>query len=191
VGKDGTAAPESAALPVNDAAFFGVLTPDERAAVLDALLVGRPELQDDAEKVARRLLTSVDVEEIASDLSSELVHLELGDLAARAGRVPGRGYVHESEAAWELVSEVVEPFVADVRRRAGVGLLDAAAAVAVGIVAGLYSVRDPDDGSVLAYAGPDAPGELADEVLTEADHLGVAIPDDGPGRWWPRWTDLR
>jgi hypothetical protein len=43
----------------------------------------------------------------------------------------------------------------------------------------------------LAYAGPDAPGEVADEVLMEAGRLGVAIRDDAPGRWWPRWSDLR
>jgi hypothetical protein len=159
--------------------------------VLDALLAERPELRARAEQAAGRLLSSVAVEEIAADVSLALSDLELGDLAARAGRVPGRGYVHESEAAWELVSEVIGSFVADVRRRAGAGLLDAAAAVAVGIVAGLYDARDPADGSVLAYAGPDAPGELADEVLTEAGDVGVAIPDDAPGRWWPRWSDLR
>jgi hypothetical protein len=165
VRNEGSAASEPATLPVDEAVVFGVLTPGERAAVLDELLAECPELRARAEQAARRLLASVAAEEIAAEVSSELADLELGDLAARAGRVPGRGYVHETEAAWELVSEVVESFVADVRRRARAGLLDAAAAVAVGIVAGLYDVRDPEDGSVLAYAGPDAPGELADEVL--------------------------
>jgi hypothetical protein len=88
------------------------------------------------------------------------------------------------------VHEVLDPFLDDVRRRAGLGLLGAAGAVATGIVAGLYEVRDSEDGSVLAYAGPDSPGDLADEVLREAGRLGVELPDDAPVRWWPRWTDL-
>jgi hypothetical protein len=62
--------------------------------------------------------------------------------------------------------------------------------VAAGILAGLYAVRDPEGGSVLAYAGPDAPRELADEVLREADRLGLEIPEGAPERWWPEWTDL-
>jgi len=77
----------------------------------------------------------------------------LEDLAARAGRVPGRGYVHETDAAWELIEEVLAPFLADLERRITLDFLDAASTVAVGIVAGLYRVREPAPGSVLAYAG--------------------------------------
>ena len=68
--------------------------------------------------------------------------------------------------------------------------MDAAAVVAAGIVAGLYSVRDPEGGTVLAYAGPEVPGYLADDLMTEARRLGVVIADDVPDRLWPRWTDL-
>ena len=47
------------------------------------------------------------------------------------------------------------------------GLL-AAATLAVGTVAGLYRVRSPKSGTVLAYAGEDAPFELAGGVLVSA-----------------------
>jgi hypothetical protein len=173
---------------VDDAAVLDVLTPEERAAVLGELLTGRPELFASAGQVARRLLVSVTVEDVASEVSSVLTGLAPEDLAARVGRVRGRGDVHETDAAWGLVNEVIESFVADVSRRAGVGLVDAARSVVV--VAGLHQVRNPDDGSVLAYAGPDASEELAEEVLREAGRLGLEIPDDASVRWWPRWTDL-
>lgn len=62
-----------------------------------------------------------------------------------------------------------------------------AAVVAAGIVAGLYMVDPPDEGSVLAYAGSDVPGELADAVLGEAENLGLEIDPEAPGRHWPRW----
>jgi hypothetical protein len=45
----------------------------------------------------------------------------LDALGARVGRVRGRGYVHETDAAWELVEEAIEPFRSDIERRAALG----------------------------------------------------------------------
>jgi hypothetical protein len=98
--------------------------------------------------------------------------------------------VHEADAAWEIVEEAVEPFLADMRRRASLGLAGSAAVVATGVVAGLYRVDPPEEGSVLAYAGPDVPGELADAVLDEAGRLGIDIDPKAPGRFWPPWDAL-
>lgn len=158
--------------------------------MLTAVLTAHPELVGEAEEFGRRLLAATTVEEIATDVSCGLLLIPLEDLGARAGRVRGRGYVHETDAAWELVREVVEPFVADMRRRASLGLADGAAVVAAGIVAGLYAVGEPDEGTVLGHAGPDVAGELADEVFTEAEGLGLDIPDHAPGRYWSQWTDI-
>ena len=105
----------------------------------------------------------------------------------RSGRIRGRGYVHETEAAWEILSEAVEPFLADLRRRASLGL-DAAVAVAAGIVAGLYRCREPEDGTVVAYAGPDSLSELADEVMDEASKVGVVLSPDVADQFWPDWS---
>jgi hypothetical protein len=90
----------------------------------------------------------------------------------------------------EIVEEAVEPFLVDMRRRASLGLAGPAAVVATGVVAGLYMVDPPEDGSVLAYAGPDVPGELADALLDEAGHLGLVIDPEAPGRYWPRWDEV-
>lgn len=129
------------------------LTPIERGFVLDALLEAHPELSDEAEALASGLLSSPSAEQLAFEVELALIGIPLEDLAARAGRVPGRGYVHETDAAWELIEEVLAPFLADLERRITLDFLDAASTVAVGIVAGLYRVREPAPGSVLAYAG--------------------------------------
>lgn len=158
--------------------------------VLGRLLTAHPELNDEAERIATDVLTAVSVEQVAFEVESALTWISLDALAARAGRVLGRGYVHESEAAWELVEEAIEPFRKDLDRRATLGLLDAAANLAVGIVAGLYRARDPEMGTVLAYAGEDTQTDLADEILDRAAKLGVALPDDAAESRWPRWSDL-
>ncbi|MAT03452.1 MAG: hypothetical protein CL424_00155 [Acidimicrobiaceae bacterium] len=169
---------------------LGSLDPAERGVVLDRLLIVHPELHGDAERLATDLLVAVSVERVASEVEAALVWISLDALAARSGRMLGRGYVHESEAAWELVNEAIEPFRADLDRRAALGLLDAAANLAVGTVAGVYRVREPEEGTVLAYAGEDTPTDLAEEFLDRAAKLGVALPDDAAESHWPGWSDL-
>jgi hypothetical protein len=170
---------------------LGSLTPAEYGEVLSALLVAHPELEGEAERIARERLSSISPAEVAADVESALAIIPLDDLAARAGRVRGRGYVHETDAAWELVEETMEPFRADLERRATLGLTDAATDVLVGIVAGLYRMREPEMGTVLAYAGEDTPDELASCVMSLAAKLGLTIPDDTEEAYWPEWADLR
>lgn len=166
------------------------LSPAERSEVLDALLTAHPELIGESERIASGLLADVSVEQVASDVESGLSWISLDALAARAGRVRGRGYVHESEAAWELVEEAIEPFRSDLNRRAALGLIDAATNLAIGIVAGLYRTRDAEMGTVLAYAGDDTAMEVAEEILRLAAKLGVPLPDEASGRHWPDWREL-
>ena len=165
------------------------LIPIERSEVLGALLSAHSELQGEAERMASALLSTVSVEQIASEVESALVGIPVEALAARAGRVRGRGYVHETDAAWELLEEAMGPFRADLERRAALGVNEAATRVAVGIIAGLHRVRRPEMGTVLAYAGDEAPAELAASVLALGVTLGVVIPDDAPGEHWSSWTD--
>jgi hypothetical protein len=167
------------------------LTPAERGEVLAGLLVAHPELAGEATRIASELLSSCSTEHVASEVEAALVSVPLDDLGARAGRVRGRGYVHETDAAWELVEEAIEPFRSDLERRAALGYPDAAASMAVGIVAGLYRVRKPEMGTVLAYAGEDAPSELAAGVMHLAAKLAVGIPDEAAETYWPCWDDLR
>ncbi|MDQ4058015.1 MAG: hypothetical protein M3124_02710 [Actinomycetota bacterium] len=148
----------------------------ERSLVLDELLAVHPELAEEGDEIARALLSSVTVEEVAEDLRSEIELLDITDLASRAGRQPGRGYVHETEAAYELVEEVFRPFVADMQRRAQLGLSEAARAVALGTITGLYHCRRAQDGTVLAYSGEDTVFGLAEEVRTEAGRAGIDLP---------------
>lgn len=166
------------------------MTSTESGVVLAGLLVAHPELSQEAEALASGLLSSPSVGQIASEVELALAGVPLEDLGARVGRVPGRGYVHETDAAWELIEEALAPFLADLDRRVALGFLEAAATVAVGLVAGLYQVREPAPGSVLAYAGEDATSMLATDVLDRAEVPGLVIPDGVAAMWWPEWDDL-
>ena len=173
---------------------FGTLALDalsdtEHAKVLAKLLISHPDLRSEAELAARRLLDTATVECIAEKVVWALRDIPLEDLAGRVGPIRGRGYVDENEAAWDLLGEAIEPFLTDLRRRAGLRLVSASA-VAIGIVAGLYQARNSEDGTVVAYAGEDALTELADEVFNETTRLGVAIPVEAAEAHWPQWASL-
>lgn len=157
---------------------------------MDALIAEHGELAAEVERLAVEVLASVSVDAVASDVVAALAWIPLDALGSRSGRVRGRGYVHEVDAAWELVEEAVEPFRTDVERRSSLGSSAAAASLTVGIVTGLYRAREPEEGTVLAYAGEDAPYELAAGVLDLAAKLGVDVPDDAADGHWPDWTDL-
>ncbi|MGI8807714.1 MAG: hypothetical protein ACR2KK_07730 [Acidimicrobiales bacterium] len=167
-----------------------MLAGTEHATVLAQLLASHPDLRPEAEQLAVALLGTDTIDGVADDVAWALGAIPLEDLAARSGRVRGRGYVHENEAAYDLLSEAVEPFLADVRRRAVLGLVDAAVAITTGIVAGLYQSRAPEDGTVLGFAGADTISELADDAFRNACEHGVPIPPDTAERHWPEWSSL-
>ncbi|MEX0660087.1 MAG: hypothetical protein WD080_13230 [Egibacteraceae bacterium] len=170
---------------------FDALNPAEQGAVLADLLAERPDLRDDVERLATARLSTTSANAVAGDVEWELESIELEDLAGRAGRQPGRGYVHESEAAYELVEQAIQPFVNDMLRRARLGMTEAAAEVALGIIAGLYGCRDAPDGTVVAYAGPDTPWDLADWVASEARKAGAPLASDLIEDTCPNWARLR
>jgi hypothetical protein len=66
--------------------------------------------------------------------------------------------------------------------------VDAAADVVAGIVAGLDELRER--GTLVAFAGGDAPAELAAGVVSAATRLGVGIAADSREQHWPLWTEL-
>jgi hypothetical protein len=95
--------------------------------------------------------------------------------------------VHETEAAYELIEELVRPFVSDMQRRARLGLLDAASVVALGTISGLYQSMPAAEGTVLVHVGEDTPHDLADWVSREAVRAGVELPTEHLAAVCPDW----
>lgn len=151
--------------------------PLEKNTVLEQLLAAHLDLIEEAEGLASGLMSSANAEQIAHELAHQLGSLGFEELAGRAGRIPGRGYVDENEAAWELLEEALEPFLNDIRRRAALGFTQAAAAIATGTIAGLDRLREKPDGQLIAFAGDDAVDTLADTVVDLADNLQLELDE--------------
>lgn len=155
------------------------LTGDERGQLLGELLIVHPELIDETERLALATLAIIDVDKVAESLEWALREAKVDQLAHRTGRVRGRGYVPENEAAYEILEELLQQELDDLSRRAALGLHDAARQMALGLLRGLANCRDGvEDGTVLAYAGPDVTDDLAWSVRDALGKAGLNLPDD-------------
>lgn len=134
----------------------------EVRAVLHTILERHPNLTDEAQALARSLLKNVSSGDVAVAVEDAVLKLTLEDL----DRYPSSRYeyVESGEAAWGVLEMEVQPYLDDIARRAKAGQLDAALATCVGVVLGLYRVRDGKRGELLEYA-PDFPGEMAGEAV--------------------------
>lgn len=136
----------------------------ERAQVLTELLRRHSNLHNEAEAIAKDLIDDVAVEAVVDEVASLVSSICQEELRGAAGRKYW-GYVEPSEAAWELLEESLEDVQRDMVRRAEVGMLSAAEKVCLGIVFGLYSVRNTKNDGVLGWA-PDFPGETAADAVS-------------------------
>jgi hypothetical protein len=151
----------------------------ERGELLGALLASHPELTAEAERLALAGLAAVDADEVAEAIEWALRDADADQLVNRAGRVRGWGYVHENEAASEILEELLQPELDDLVRRAGLGLHGAAREMAIGLLRGLANCQsNVEDGTVLAYAGPDVTGGLTWSVRDTLAKVDLDLPDD-------------
>lgn len=128
------------------------LAPDEARTVLHRLLVGHADLRAEAEQIALGLLGEVTFQSVADDVECALRALDLDDLGSRAGQHHA-GYTSPTEAAWELLQEVVDPFLSDMKRQIDLGLAVQALEICKGVLLGLYRIRHMKGDEFLRWRG--------------------------------------
>ena len=146
-------------------AILDRLAGEEANAVLRQLLETHSELRPEAERIARGLISSQSVEDIAAEVTEALMGVDLDALNGRAGK-HAWGYVEPGEAAMELLEEAIEDRVEDMRRHVEVDLVASAQTVCAGIVAGLYACRKTNSDGALGWA-PDFPAEHAGFIVQQ------------------------
>ena len=160
-------------MAVTPPSVLAVCDDAEKASVLAALLEHDPSLRQQAEEVARRHLATVDTPAVTEAVTDALLQLGTEDLANRAG--PRRhGYVEPTEAAWQLLQEVLEPWIDDLGRSEQLGLHRAAVDLGNALLDALLGIEqraDRTNDCLLTEWAPDFPAEATWQVKRAMDAI--------------------
>jgi hypothetical protein len=168
---------------------LNTLTAAEKGELLDALLAAQPALRGQAEQLAVQRLSRVDLAAVADDVALDLCSADIEDLNGRAGYQPGIGYVHPVEAADDVLDELLQPYLDNLRRHVELAMTAPAVDLAVGILHGLHRLRGSSSGTLLEYS-PDYADERAAKVVRHCSAMGVALPFDDLAGALPGWESL-
>ncbi len=128
--------------------------------VLRILLRRHPELTDEAEAAARMLTSNVAPDHIAEDIKDGVWAPGFDVLNAHARRQPW-GYVHPADTTLEVLGDLTE-----MKRLACLGLARAACDTCVGLLLGLYRLREAREEPILEMA-PDFCDETVSDILSQ------------------------
>lgn len=149
------------------------LRPQEAVQVLAGLTGSHPELVAELENLAAEAIAPPGRDQVEASVSRRLRGLDIDDLAELAGMHRGR-YVQPWTAAGELIDGIVGPYLADVRRLAGLGRMAEAHRVAVGVQ--FRTVKDharrPQE------RRPESPAEFG-PAHTAPEGVAVSLPRAG------------
>jgi hypothetical protein len=178
------------------------LRAEEAGEVLRRLLEAHPELGAEAEEIALSRLREIDCEGVAEEVEDAVRAPGYDELNGRAGPHEW-GYVDPADAAWEILEEAVEPFIADMKCRIELGLEPEALEICKGVILGLYRVEQGKGGEVAEFSA-DFPAEAAGDALdtwrkgngreeaaaSRARRSRPAFPRGWAERFVPEWAEM-
>jgi len=109
------------------------LDPPEAKRLLGALVNARPDLLAEVAALASQELGAVGMEQVAEQVAQRVGRLRIEDVWDRSGSRSDGGDMDETEAAWAVVEDAVEPFVRDLERRIRLGRDPEALAICQGV----------------------------------------------------------
>jgi len=139
------------------------LSPTDALTILRTLAARDEQLARRIAEIATAHLSEVDPEEVAAVLYDELDALEVEEVWDRAG--PKRhGYVDPGEAADQMVEEVIDPYLEELKKYQDLGMNTEANRMCMGLLLGLYQF-DHESRSKFKDWVPDVPSEFAWSVV--------------------------
>jgi hypothetical protein len=169
-------------VPVQAASALDALRTSEQAQVLATLLRAHPELAAEAEWVATTLLSAPSRDEVCARLVETLTGYEFADMDA-----PDVGVCDPDDACVYLVDKALDPYLAEIRRRASLGLTNAAHGIATGVLSCLYLLRTYEHSAEHVLGGAGRMLTYARRVTDLLVELGIPLPEDLLLAAGPQW----
>lgn len=141
------------------------ITPDNALLVLKILANEDKKIGKRIQQIATQLITSVDLEEVANNLFSELDSLEVEDLWDQSGSTR-YGYVEPCDKAYEMMEDVLKPFLAQLKKYRSLTMAKEAKVYCMGILKGLY-LFDQESSAQFSEWAEDVARDMFDGLLIE------------------------
>lgn len=141
------------------------ITAEDAFAILRTLVEEDEGVRKRTEKIAREHLRGVEVDNVASEVYLGLNNIEVEDLWAQSGRTR-YGYVDPYERAWEMLEEVLESFMEELRKYQKLGMDKEAKTYLTGILKGIYRFEKESTSEFSEWV-VDAPEEYFELILDE------------------------
>lgn len=148
------------------------LSPEDALAVLKVLAGNDEQIAARIAEIAVAHLSDVVLEEVAFELYEELEFLEVEEVWDRAGSTR-HGYVDPGEAADQMIHEVIEPYLKELKKLQALGMNLRANQMCMGLLLGLYQFEHESTSEFKNWA-PDAPDSFAWAVV---DAWKAGTPD--------------
>lgn len=139
------------------------LSPADALAVLKILARTDAETAAQIAEVAAAYLRGVDLEEVAFVLYDELTLLKVEEVWDRAG-AKRHGYVDPTDAAYEMIGRVLDPYLQDLKKYQRLGMNAEANQICMGLLLGFYRFDHESDSEFKDWA-PDAMNVFPDTVV--------------------------
>ncbi len=140
------------------------LSPEDAFAILRRLAADDEKLAVKIATLSLAYLSNVDVEDVAGALLDDLEGLTPEEVWDRAGNTRD-GYVETGEAAEEMIQELLDPYLEEMRKCHKIGLDREAQQMCMGLLLGFYEFEYKSKTDFKDWA-VDAPIFFAGEALT-------------------------
>lgn len=135
------------------------LTLGDALAILQKLAASDEQLAERIVEMAMTQLSRVDPEEIAAVVYDALDALEVEEVWDRSGATR-HGYIDPAEAADQMMNEVVDPYLEEMKKYHKLGMPAQANQMCMGLLMGLYQFERDSTNEFKDWA-PDVAGSLA------------------------------
>lgn len=156
--------------------LFENITPDDAYYILQRLVENDDDILKKAEDIAEEYFHEVDSDGIAEDVFFELDFLEVEELWDSSGSTR-YGYVEPGERAYEIVEEVVQPYIDEMKKLQNIGQYSSCKEYCIGILKGLVKFNNESTTEFKQWA-VDVPvnmmyqvGEEWKEIQNEEDEI--------------------
>jgi hypothetical protein len=163
-------------------AALDALRTSEQAQVLATLLRAHPELAAEAEWAATTLLSAPSRDEVRRALTKTLTGYQFEDMDAE-----DVGVCDPDDACAYLVDKALDPYLAEIRRRAALGLINAAHGIATGVLNSLYDLRVYELSAEHVLGGAGRLADYARRVTALLDDLEIPLPQEVLTEACPTW----